>query len=82
MEPIGGGLSLGRGGEKGALVLSKDFQPVREIGGRAVRRGMISGRATVIVQIRDASAGGRAEPVRKRGATQPLEFDYSPTATI
>ena len=33
MEPIGGGLGLGRGGEQGAFVGSKDFQPMREVGG-------------------------------------------------
>ena len=33
MEPIGDGLSLGRGGEQGAFVGSKDFQPMREVGG-------------------------------------------------
>ena len=33
MEPIGSGLGLGRGGEQGALVGSKDAQPVREVGG-------------------------------------------------
>ena len=30
MKPIGGGLGLGRGGEEGALVGSKDAQPVVE----------------------------------------------------
>ena len=33
MEPIGGGLGLGRGGEQGAFVGSKDAQPMREVGG-------------------------------------------------
>jgi hypothetical protein len=33
MEPIGSGLGLGRGGEQGALVGSKDAQPMREVGG-------------------------------------------------
>jgi len=33
VQPIDGGLSLGRSGEQGAFVLAKDAQPVREISG-------------------------------------------------
>ena len=55
MEPIGGGLGLGRGGEKGALVGSKDFQPMREVG------GMVGAGFVRDAEIR-AEEGGRPVP--------------------
>jgi hypothetical protein len=41
VQPIGGGLSLGRGGEQGAFVMAKNLQPVREVGG-VIGRGSLA----------------------------------------
>ena len=61
MEPIGGGLGLGRGGEKGALVASKDAQPEGEVGGviHPLVRAMRSQRWDLTPEVSDRKARER-----------------------